>query len=99
MQNATRYPLLRKLAMLYLGPPLSSVTSERLFSSTQDICTDSCSNLLSENAEMLIALKVNQSLNNSDNYNMLNKNETLLNFFVTRVCKTNMTHSYIFINS
>ena len=80
MQNATRHPLLRKLAVLYLEPPLSSVTSQRLFSSAGDICVDSRSSLLSENAEMLIALKVNQSLNNSDNDNKLNKNETLLNF-------------------
>lgn len=64
-QNANRYPMLRSLARRYLGPPPSSVASERLFSSAGDICTDSRSRLLADNAEMLIVLKVNMLLCNS----------------------------------
>ena len=64
-QNANRYPMLRSLAKRYLGPPPSSVDSERLFSSAGDICTESRSRLLADNAEMLIVLKVNMLLCNS----------------------------------
>ena len=58
-ENSKRLPLLAKIARLYLAPPPTSVDSERLFSSAGDICTSSRSNLLPENAEQLIFLKMN----------------------------------------
>lgn len=57
--NSSRYPKLNKLAREYLGPPPSSVASERLFSTAGDIVTDARSRLLPERAEQLIFLKVN----------------------------------------
>ena len=64
MVAAKCYPLpfAKELAVQYLGPPPGSVAGERLFSSAGDICTDSRSSLLPENAEMLITLKVSLSL-------------------------------------
>jgi hypothetical protein len=57
--NARRFPMLASLAQRYLGPPPSSVASERLFSTAGDVCSASRTRLLSDNAEMLIMMKVN----------------------------------------
>jgi len=67
--NANRLPTLQSLAKRYFGPQPSSVASERLFSSANDVCTDSRSRLLPDKVEMLIVLKINMLLCNSKNLN------------------------------
>jgi len=61
-RNASRFPLMSKLAKKYLAPPPSSVASERLFSTAGDVLTDNRNRLLPERAEELIFLKVNMPL-------------------------------------
>ena len=50
----------------YLGPPASSVPSERLFSTAGGVITERRARLLSDNAESLIFLKYNASLIKSE---------------------------------
>ena len=60
--NASRFPVMSKVAQIYLAPPPTSVPSERLFSVAGDIITEHRSRLLPDNAEKLIFLKYNASL-------------------------------------
>ena len=48
------YPLLAKLAKVYLGIPATSVPSERVFSAAEDIVTAQRSALNAENVDKLI---------------------------------------------
>ena len=50
---------LRKLAMKYLSSPASSVPSERMFSSSGNICTEKRTNLKAEKLDMLVMLNKN----------------------------------------
>ena len=47
-KNASRLPLMSAPAKKCLAPPLSSVASERLFSTAGDVLTDNRSRLLPE---------------------------------------------------
>ena len=57
--NRSRFPLLAKVARAYLGEPPTSVSLERLFSTTGDVIIDHRARLLPDNAEKLIFLKCN----------------------------------------
>jgi len=61
-QNTGRFPLLSSMARTYLGPPASSVPSERLFSTAGGVITEHRSRLLPDNAEKLIFMKFNAKL-------------------------------------
>ena len=61
-QNKERLPDLARLARVYLGPPPTSVPSERLFSVAGEVVSDHRSALLPENASRLIFLKYNAKL-------------------------------------
>ena len=58
------FPNLAKLARKYLGPPATSVASERLFSCSGNICSDKRSRLLPERLELLVYLSKNLKLLN-----------------------------------
>ena len=64
--NAARYSLLAPLARKWLGPPPSSVPSERVFSEVGNIYTPERHNLKEENAEKLCSLFYNLRLTNWD---------------------------------
>lgn len=60
------YPKLAALTRKYLSPPSTSVSSERLFSSTGNICSDKRSRLSPEKLEMLVYLAKNLEIVNFD---------------------------------
>ena len=55
--NAVKFPLLAALALRLLAIPASQTQSERVFSSTGQIVTQTRNRLSSENVELLVALK------------------------------------------
>ena len=57
--NASKYPLLAKIARVYLGVPATSAPIERVFSHGGNIMRPDRSRLLPKNFEHLIFLKVN----------------------------------------
>ena len=59
MQNQFRYPLLSRMAKLYLAIPATSVPSERVFSTAGDIVTASRACLKPGHVDKLIFLKKN----------------------------------------
>ena len=61
-QNKDRFPLLASVARTYLGPPASSVPSERLFSTAGGVVTEHRSRLLPDIAGKLIFMKYNANL-------------------------------------
>jgi len=61
-QNKERLPDLARLARVYLGPPPTSVPSERLFSVAGEVIADLRSALLPDNAARLIFMKYNIKL-------------------------------------
>lgn len=65
-QNKGRFPLLASVARTYLGPPASSVPSERLFSTAGGVITEHRARLLPDNAEKLIFMKFNAKLIKSE---------------------------------
>ena len=65
-QNKGRFPLLASVARTYLGPPDSSVPSERLFSTAGGVITEHRARLLPANAEKLIFMKYNAKLIKSE---------------------------------
>lgn len=62
--NEYRFPCLAQLAKVNLGPPPSSVQSERIFSIAGEVYDDRRSRLLPQNAEKLVFLKFNLPLLN-----------------------------------
>ena len=62
--NEYRFPFLAQLAQVNLGPPPSSVQSERVFSIAGEVYDDRRSQLLPQNAEKLVFLKFNLPLLN-----------------------------------
>ena len=61
-EHEQSFPLLAKLARLYLTAQGTSVPSERVFSTAGDIVTAQRSALSPENVDMLIFLKKNMAL-------------------------------------
>ena len=59
MQNQFRFPLLSRMAKLYLAIPATSVPSERVFSTAGDIVTASRACLKPGHVDKLIFLKKN----------------------------------------
>ena len=59
--NAFRFPIMSRVARIYLSAPASSVACERMFSSIGKILCDSRSRLLPEKANQLLFLKCNLS--------------------------------------
>lgn len=55
-QNEKQYPRLAKLAKKFLSAPATSVSSERMFSTSGAICSDKRSRLLPDNLEKLVYL-------------------------------------------
>ena len=65
--NSRRLPLLARLARKILAIPASSATSERVFSTAGEICSERRTNLSVTNIEMLVYMKENmRELNNHD---------------------------------
>ena len=59
--NGSRFPIMKKLAMMYLSIPASSAPIERYFSTAGKIMRQDRARLLPKNFEKLIFLKVNSS--------------------------------------
>lgn len=60
-QNSARFPEMSKNVRKFLSIPPTSVPSERVFSTAGDLVDIHRTNLLPENAEMLILLKINSA--------------------------------------
>ena len=58
-ENAKYYPMLSRLAKVFLSIPATSVPSERVFSTAGDIVTAERAQLLPENVDRLVFLKKN----------------------------------------
>jgi len=62
-QNAARFTAMSIVAKRHLAAPLTSVPSERLFSTAGDVCLDKRSCLFAEKVERLVFLKANVPIN------------------------------------
>ena len=58
-ENSSKFPMLSRLAKKILAIPASSATSERVFSTAGEICSERRTNLSVHNIEMLVYLKEN----------------------------------------
>jgi hAT family C-terminal dimerisation region len=56
---AEKYPRVAKVAQCHLSAPSTSVASELLFSTTDDVYNDTRSQLAPERAEMLLFIREN----------------------------------------